>query len=352
MSKNQDNVYESLLHELQQGKYRSVYFLHGDEPYFVDVLADYFEKKSIPEADRSFNQTILYGRDTDLGSVISLSKRFPMMAARQLVMVKEAQDLKDLDKKIKTKVGDKEVAFNPLEEYLKSPVPSTILVFCHKDKLDGKKSISKVLTNAGALFELKSIPEYQLADWISSYCRSRKIQIQESACVLLSQHIGNNISRIANELDKILINLSSGETISEAHISKYVGISKEYNVFEWQNAIGRKDLAKALTISQYFASNPKEHPFQRNIVQLFGYFSKLLILKSYPKASEDELSRVLQVRNFQVRDYVRAGQHYSDRKLVQIIGFIRDADMASKGYNTSALDDGEIMKELLVKIMI
>ncbi|MDX2191409.1 MAG: DNA polymerase III subunit delta [Bacteroidota bacterium] len=343
---------EEILKELKSGKTWPIIFLQGEEPYYIDLISSYIEKHLLSEADKGFNQTVLYGKDVDINTVITNAKRFPMMAPKQLVLVKEANELKDIDKVIKNKIGGKEIEFIPLLEYAKNPLDSTILVFAYKYKtLDGRKPLPKVIEEKGLLFTSKGLYDDKLPAWITSVCSSKGHTIAENASRLLAECVGNNLSRLSNEIDKIIINLKEKTTITEDIVHKYVGISKEYNVFELQNALSRKDVLKCNKIIQYFSENKKDNLLPLVLGSLFTYFTKILLIKSNKPKDEFEASKVVGVPPFIAKEYLMASKNYSDEKVLSFFSYLREADMRSKGVDSGSMDDYEIMKELIFKIL-
>lgn len=352
MAKSNSISFDGILADLKSKRFASLYFLQGDEPYYIDQISDYIEKHALPDGEKGFNQTVIYGKDTDINSIITAAKRFPMMAEKQVVIVKEAQEVKDLDKEVKNKIGGKEVAFYPLEEYAKKPLPSTILVFCYKYKtLDGRKPIAKTIDESGLLFTSKGLYDNQVPEWIQKNIVSKGHSVSEKATQLLTEFVGNNLSRLDNEINKILSNFTGKITVSEEHVLQFVGVSKEYNIFELQSSLAKRDILKSNKIVNYFSENTKEHPIQQLLANLFGYFSKLLLVKTANATNEADAARVLGLPPFIAKEYIIASRNYPDVKLLQIFSYIREADMRSKGYETSMVDEGEIMKELVFKIL-
>lgn len=334
---------ESVIKDLKSNKYAPVYFLQGEEPYYIDFISDYIEKNCLQEFEKSFNQTILYGKDVNMNTIMQNAKKFPMMADRQVVIVKEAQEISDLGKE----AGDKQ-----LDAYVKSPLASTVLVFCHKYKsLDARKAISKTLDKFAVVVNSKKLYDNQLPDWVSSYFSQKGFKINPKAALLLSENIGNNLDRLANESDKLLINLKDKVEIDENLIEKYVGISKEFNVFELQKALVKKDVYKANLIINYFEANPKNNPVIPIIVVLFNFFSKLLLVHAAEDKSEGNLSKLLQVNPFFVKDYLFGAKAYPLNKTMNIIHFLREADLRAKGVDTANISEGQILKELVFKIL-
>lgn len=333
---------EAIVKELKAGKYAPIYFLQGDEPYYIDLISDYVEKHCVQPHERSFNQTILYGKDAKISDVLSHARRFPMMAERQVVIVKEAQEIADLGKEN----GDK-----MLEAYLSHPLPSTVLVFCHKNKtLDGRKALAKSIDKKAILVTTSKIRDYQLGDWIQKYCGEHQIKITPKAVTLLADHIGNDLQRISNEVSKILINLKDKKEINEDLVEKYVGISKEFNIFELQKALVAKDQYKVHQIVHYFAANPKDNPIQPNLAALFSFFMKVLLVHGSVDKSEGNLARVLQLPPFIIKEYLSAAKVFPLHKTKNILHYLHEADLKSKGIDSGSLKDGELLKDLAFKI--
>lgn len=348
--------YTDILLDLKRKLYKPVYFLHGEEPYFIDEISDYIEKNVLDETEKGFNQTVLYGKDTDLSSVISLAKGFPMMGERQVIVVKEAQTLKEFARKSaeegdepkEKKGGDK----NPLAAYLDNPQPSTILVFCHKyKKIDSRTSLAKQIAKQAVLFESKKLYEDKIPNWISSYLKDQKRNITPQAAALLGQYLGNDLAKIVNELNKLAITLPEGTEILPDHIQNNIGISKDFNVFELQDALAKKDVLRANRIAQYFAANPKDNPLVLTTASLYGYFQKILLYHFTPDKSRGSIASALGVNPFFVSGYETAARNYNTGKLKNIFSYLRECDAKSKGVDNVSTEDGELLKELVFKIL-
>lgn len=340
--------YEQILADLKNKVFHPVYFLAGEEPYFIDSIASYIEKNVLDESEKEFNQTILYGRDLKTEDIISHAKRFPMMSNYQVVIVKEAQEIKDLIGKAKAKDNDE----SPLISYLKNPQKSTLLVFCYKyKKLDMRTSIGKILSSKSVFLDSKPLYDNKIPDWINSYLKQHRYSVQPAAAALLTEYLGNNLSKISNELDKLMINVPQGTEISVEHIQSNIGISKEYNPFELQNAIGQKDILKANRIVQYFASNPKEYSPIMVISSLNGYFNKLLSYHLLEDKSRNTAAAALGVNPFFMPDYERAARNYNLNKVRHIFHYLHEYDLKSKGFESGNIKEGELLKELLFKIL-
>lgn len=332
-----------ILNDLKKKEYAPIYFLQGEEPFYIDQISNYIEENVISEADKGFNQTIMYGKDCSMIQVLGNAKRFPMMAEKQLVLVKEAQYLQDF----KTEAGR-----DMLEAYCKNPVPSTILVFCHKyTNLNGTFKLSKVLKKESVLLTTKAIRDYQLPGWIKSYMDSKGIKATEKAIQLLADHIGTNLERLTNEINKLLINVDESTVIDDLHIDKYVGINKDYNVFELQKAIIFKDAVKANRIVKYFGANPKEHHPIPIIALLYGFFARVLKAHMATDKSQKGLTTYLKVSPYAVKDYMAAARNYSTGKVLQNIGFLHKADLVVKGVESSQIKEGVILKQLVFELL-
>ncbi|HXB41993.1 MAG TPA: DNA polymerase III subunit delta [Bacteroidia bacterium] len=348
--------YNDILLDLKRKLYKPVYFLHGEEPYFIDEISDYIEKNVLEESQKGFNQTVLYGKDSDLSTIIGLAKGFPMMGEKQVIIVKEAQTLKEFarkgadegDEPKEKKGGDK----NPLAAYLENPQPLSILVFCHKyKKLDSRTSLAKTIAKQAVLFESKKLYDDKIPSWITSYLKDKKYNITPSAAALLAQHLGNDLSKIVNELGKLFVSLPEGTEILPDHIQQNIGISKDFNVFELQDALAKKDVLRANRIVQYFAANPKDNPLVLTTASLYGYFHKILLYHFAPDKSRGSIAAALGVNPFFVSGYESAARNYNTGKLKNIFSHLRECDVRSKGVDNVSVEDGDLLKELVFKIL-
>lgn len=342
--------FNQILADLKNKVYKPIYFLMGDEPYFIDMIADYIEQQVLNESEKEFNQSILYGKDVNTAEVIAAAKRFPMMCEHQVVIIKEAQNIRDLvgkadeDKKDKTK--------HPFAVYIENPQQSTILVICYKYKsIDKRTSLAKLIDKHAVLFESKKIYDNQIPDWINNYLKGKEYTIGPKASALLSEYLGTNLSKVANELDKLMINLPLKSEITAELIQTNIGISKDYNVFELQTAIGKKETLKVNRIINFFAANEKEHPMIMIVISLYGYFCKLLNYHFITDKSKGSIASALGVHPFFVGDYERAAKNFSVGKLKSIFSFLREYDLKSKGVDRGSASEGELMKELVFKIL-
>ena len=334
-----------IIKDINNKKYKPLYLLHGEEPYYIDLIGNHVEHKLLSDAERGFNQTVLYGKDTDVMTVLNASKRFPMMADYQVVLVKEAQDMKwgsdDADKK----------TINPLLAYLENPLKSTILVFCYKyGKFDKRKKTYKAIEKNGLIFESASLYDNKIPAWVEGFLSEKGYPVNQQAALLLSEYLGNDLSKIANELEKLMLNVKQGQEITLKHIHDNIGISKEYNVFELQTALIKKDVFKANQIINYFEANPKANPFVLVLGNLNNFFSKVLVYHYVKDKSPQNLARELGVNPYFLKDYEQAVRGYNYAKTVQIISYLREYDLKSKGVDSTS-DDGGLMKELVFKIL-
>jgi DNA polymerase-3 subunit delta len=325
-----------IVNDIKQGNLKPIYFFMGEEPYYIDKLTDYIEDNVLAEEDKGFNQMVLYGKDVTIEDIIGNAKRYPMMADRQVVIVKEAQELsRTIDK---------------LESYAENPQPSTVLVFAYKYKtLDKRKKITKLLAKAGVVFESKKLYENQVGDWIKRVLSGKGYTIEPKAAAMLVEFLGNDLGKINNELEKLAIILPQGSTITPKIIEDNIGISKDYNVFELRKAIGEKDQLKAYKIADYFANNPKDNPLVLTVGLVFGFFSQLLQYHGLKDKSPANAAKMLRVNPYFVKDYDIALRNYPMRKVSTIVGALRDIDVKSKGVGAN-VSQADLMRELLVKI--
>ena len=336
---------DDILKDLKNRKYKPLYLLHGDEPYFIDQVSNFAEHQLLPEAEKGFNQTVLYGKDTDIMTVLNAAKRYPMMADYQVVLVKEAQDMKwgrdDDDKK----------SINPLLNYLENPLPSTILVFCYKyGKFDKRKKTYKAIEKKGVIFESAPLYDSKIPGWIESFVTGKGYQVNPQASAMLAEYLGNDLSKIANEMEKLMLNVPAGQMITMQHVQDNIGISKEYNVFELQSALSRKDPFKVNQIINYFEANPKANPIVLVLGNLNNFFSKVLLYHYAKDRSPQSLARELGVSPYFIKDYELAARNYNYAKSMQVISLLREYDLKSKGVDSNA-GNGELMKELMFKIL-
>ena len=328
---------KQLIEELKTGQYKPVYLLTGEENYYIDLVSDYFEKEVISPDFRDFDQTVVYGRETDMKTVISLAKRYPMMSPVQLVLVKEAQDIAK--------------EWELLADYLDHPQPQTVLVFCYRHKkMDKRTKVYKAISTKGVVYEKERLRDYEVPDWIARVVSQQGYQITQKGAVLIAESLGNDLGKIANELSKVYISVPKGAVINEDIIESNIGISKDYNVFELQNAIGRRDVAQCMRIVNHFAANPKENPIQMLLPLLYGYFIKVMLFHQEP--DKRKAMAVMKVNQFFMKDYETAARNYTLGKLASCIGYLYETDLRCKGVrNSGSVSDGELLKELVFKII-
>ncbi len=332
------NEVTHLINDIKNGNYKPIYFLMGEEPYYIDKISEYIENNVLDESEKGFNQVVMYGRDVSIDEIVSSAKRFPMMAEHQVIIVKEAQDLsRTIDK---------------IEAYANQPQPSTILVFNYKyKKLDKRKKAYKAISKNGVLFESKKLYENQVADWIRKVLGGKKYNIEPKAAQMLVEFLGTDLSKISNELEKLVSVLPAETIINAQHIEENIGISKDFNNFELRKAVGQKDIVKANRIINYFAQNPKNNPLVMTISLLNSFFTQLLMYHGLKDKSKASVAKNLGVNPYFVDDYVTAARNYPMRKVSQVIALLRDADMKSKGVGGNALSQSDILKELLFMIL-
>lgn len=348
-----------ILTDLKRRIFKPVYFLSGEEPYYIDVISDYIEKQVLDESEQEFNQTVLYGKESDMNTIISAAKRFPMMSEYQVVIIKEAQHLKEFSKSSGSEDEDDEPSTkkttgspNILSAYLQQPQASTILVFCYKYKtLDKRSTTYKSLQKNHVFLETKKLYDNQLPDWITNFVQEKKFKINPKAAFLLAECLGNDLSKITNEVEKLTINLKEGDEISPESVQDNIGISKEFNVFELQDALAKKDILKANRIVNYFSANEKEHPAVMTLSSLYGYFTKILLYHFSPDKSKFALAQALGVNPFFVDGYAKAAHNYGTAKLKAIFSYLKEYDLKTKGVDNSGVSNGELLKELVFKIL-
>jgi DNA polymerase-3 subunit delta len=335
--------FDSIYNDLGNNSYAPFYFFQGDEPYFIDVLSDYIEQHALPEEQKGFNQMVLYGKDVKVNEVLSQARRFPMMSDRQVVLVKEAQEISDLRNKSGQQL---------LENYLENPVPSTILVFCHKYKnLDGRSALAKRIDQKAILFTSKKLYDNQVPHWVTQYFQNKGFDPDPKVPFMVAGFIGNDLERIAHEIDKMLINFTDPIKITPEHVEKFIGLSKEFNAFELQNAIAHNEHYKAFQITQYFAANPRNAPIIPVVAVLFSFFSKLLILHSSEDKSDKALSSKMKVNVYFLNDYKTAAGFYGLQKTLANIKRLKEADLRLKGIGSN-MKDNEILKELVYHLLV
>mgnify|MGYP003485982424 CR=1 FL=1 len=323
--------------DIKAGNIKPIYFFMGEEPYYIDKLTDFIQENILQEHERDFNQTIIYGRDTTIEEVVSNAKRYPMMADRQVVIVREAQEL--------SRYIDK------LESYVENPQPTTVLVFAYKYKtLDKRKRVTKLLEKFGVVFESKKLYDNQVGDWIKRVLSGQGYSIEPKASLILVEFLGTDLSKISNELDKLKIILPKGHTITAKDIEENIGFSKDFNNFELRSALGEKNQLKSYQIVDYFAQNPKDNPLVVTTAMVFSYFSQLLQYHGLKDKSKFNVAKELKINPFFVKDYELAARNYPMRKVSAIVGTLRDIDVKSKGVGAASMTQHDLLKEMLINI--
>lgn len=330
--------FQKILADLKNKKYGTVYFLEGEEPYYIDVVSDYILEHVLTESEKSFNQTLLYGKDITLDTILTAARRYPMMAERQVIVVREAQNIRDIDE---------------LASYVEKPAPSTLLVLCYKYKtIDKRKKLYKAIQKNGVYMESKPLYENQIPNWIVDYLKKQQLGIEPKAVQMITDHIGNNLQRIVNELDKVIFPAIPGTSITVDDVEKNIGISKEYNAFEFQKALGSKDLYKANKIVNYLIENEKSNSIQMIVGILIAYFRKILAYHTLGnKNNQSEVAQKLGISPFFINDYFTAGRNYPLQKAVLVISLLREYDLRSKGARGGTTENGELLRELTYKIL-
>ena len=330
-------TYEQILSEIHKKNFAPVYFLTGDEPYFIDMISDTIENEALDEADRAFNQIVVYGRDVDVETIANHARSFPMMGDRMVVIVKEAQDVKNLEN---------------FEPYLDTIPDTTLLVFVYKyKKFDKRKALAKKIDKKGVWFESKALRDYNIPGWIQSYLKGEGYSITPKATQMLADFLGTDLHKIANELKKLIITLPKNKSIDDADVERNIGISKDYNVFELQNAIGSRDVLKANRIVNYFGDNGKDNPLLVTAINLYSFFTKVMKLHCTQDKSQGNLAAVLGVNPYFVKDYQLAARNYPPQTCIRNISILREFDMKSKGYESGDVSEKDLYREMIFKLM-
>ncbi|MDO4764119.1 MAG: DNA polymerase III subunit delta [Flavobacteriaceae bacterium] len=332
---------ENILKSIKNKAFLPIYFFHGKEAYYIDLLVKALENNVLTEDEKAFNQTIVYGKDTNYDSIISLAKQFPMMGEYQLIIVKEAQDLKLNDEYQKIFLN-----------YIENPVNSTILVFAHKhDNVNMQKKFAKLLDKKKMLFLSEPVKDYKLAQWIQGECQKMGLKITPNIPQLLAEYIGNDLSRIVNELQKIKFILKDGEVVDEKLIEKHIGISKEYNVFELQKALGTRNATSAMKITHYISKNQKSNPLVMIISNLYTFYSNVILCHTLRGQSDDNIASELKINPFFVKDFKLASQNYPLKHATRAISILREYDLKSKGLGANQTEEAELLKEMVYKLL-
>lgn len=331
-----------ILQEIRQKKPAPVYFLQGEETYFIDLIANTLADEFLDESQKSFNQVLLYGGETNVNTVLGNARRFPMMSDFQVVIVREAQELSDLYKEPQSGL---------LLEYFKKPVPSTVLLICHKHKtLDKRKEFGKRAEQSGVVTTFKKMPDYKLAEFISGYVKSKGCRMDEGAAQVLAEYTGNDLNRLTHEADKLLIGHPEGFLIRADQVMAEAGISREFNIFELQKAVATRNAAKVYTIVRYFQSNPKKNPAIPNIAFLYSFFIKLLMASGLPDKSASSLASQLRVPPMAANEYLTALRHFNPDRIRENIRLLKEADLRVKGFASNE-DEGEVLQEVLFRLI-
>jgi DNA polymerase-3 subunit delta len=329
--------YDQILSDIHKKNFAPVYFLTGDEPYFIDMISDTIENEALDEADRAFNQIVLYGRDVDVETIANHARSFPMMGERMVVIVKEAQDVKNLEE---------------FEKYLDTIPETTLLVFAYKyKKFDKRKTLAKKIDKKGVWFESKKLYDSNIPGWIQNYLKGEGYSITPKANQMLADYLGTDLHKIANELKKLIIALPKKKSIDDADVERNIGISKDYNGFELQNAIGSRDVLKANRIVNYFGDNGKDNPLLVTVITLYGYFTKLIKLHTTQDKSQGNLASVLGVNPFFVKDYLAAARNYPPATCIRCISILREFDLKAKGYESGDVSEKDLYREMIFKLM-
>lgn len=331
-------TYEQIIKEIKCKTYRPVYFLMGEEPYFIDSISDAIESTVLDEADKAFNQVVLYGKDVSVHDIVTQARNYPMMGNYLVIIVKEAQDVKNIE---------------TMEPFLDMIPQTTVLVINYKyKKLDKRQKFAKTLDKKFALFESKKLYDNDIPNWIVNYLKNRNYRISQKACQMLADFIGNDLHKIKNELEKLIVAVPKKKEIDDNDIEYNIGISKDFNIFELQKAISYGNFAKAVQIVNYFGDNPKDNPLIASVIILYGYYCKILKLHYSPDKSRTGAASIIGVSSYFVNDYFEAARRYSIKKCVENIAILREFDLKSKGYNVGDTDQKELYREMIYKLMM
>ena len=335
--------HREIIREVKARKFQPIYLLHGEEPFFIDEITKAIKDYAVDESSKDFNETILYGRDVELSDVLAAARRFPMMSERQLVLIKEAQDLKCWRRK-------DELA--QLEAYAEKPVGSTVLVLAFMNKkIDGRLKAVKSLSNSGVLFHSEKVRDYKLPSWIQLYSRDEGLDVEPKAVQILADYLGNDLRKVCNELTKLKLVMKGEAKVTSEDIEKHIGISKEYNIFELQKALGTKNLEKASRIVNHFEANPKKTPMAMIAPILLSYFNRIFVYHCLKDISQNAAAKAMSCSPYAVKEYASAARLYSPVKVARIFGYLRDADRKSKGQGNATTTDGMLLRELVFKIL-
>lgn len=331
-------TYEQIISDLHRKSYSPIYLLMGDEAYYIDQITDYIQNEILDESQKEFDMTVVYGKDTEMTTIVNAAKRYPMLSPYQVVIVKEAQMIKD---------------WETLQYYIQKPLSTTILVFAYKyGTPDKRKKWVLDISKTGVVFESQKLRDYEMSGWINKYLRTKNVTADEKAVVMLTEFLGTDLSKVVNEIDKLLLTMpANSNRITPEHIEKNIGISKDFNIFELQTALINKDIVKANRIIRYFADNKKSNPMVVVLSQLFNYFSNIMLYHYLPDKSQSAVASELKINPYFVKDYQKAAQTFGAWKTMNIISLIRETDARGKGIESNGVDDGELLKELIYKIL-
>lgn len=332
---------ELIFKNIKNREFLPIYFFHGEEAYFIDIAVKALENEVLTEDEKAFNQTVVYGKDINYNDILALARQYPMMGDKQLIIVKEAQDLKLNENETKI-----------LENYAENPVESTILVFAHKHKkVDSRKKVFKTLQTKKMLFHSEPIKDYNLAKWIDDEAKNLEIKLAPGISQLLADYLGNDLSRIANELNKMKLVLKNGEVLDGKLVETHIGISKEFNVFELQKALGKKDANNAFKIAYFMGKNPKTNPIVMTIGNLYNYFSNVIVYHTLANQSPQAIASEMGVNPFFIKDYAESARLFTLKHATRTISILREIDLKSKGLGAVNMDDSELLKEMVYKIL-
>lgn len=328
---------EKILADLRKRNFKPVYWLEGDEEYFIDQVIQFAEHQILTEAEAGFNLSVFYGRDAAWADVINACRKYPMFSDLQVVILKEAQDMKQVEK---------------LEGYVEKPLSSTLFFVGYKNKkVDGRTKLAKLIKEKAVLLTTKKLYDNELPEWISNLVASKSLSISNKAVLMLKDHIGNDLSRLNNEIDKLALNLGARKNITEDDIENFVGVSKEFNVFELQHAIAGKDLYKAMRIIQYFEANPKAGPMQLILPSLYNYFSKVQMIYGVPSRDDKSIAAAIGVNPFFVKDYLQTAVKFSSGEVEKVILLLHQYNLRGLGVNDAGTSDAMLLKEMVVKMI-
>ncbi len=337
MRKNYNLTFEKIIESIDKKQFSPIYLLHGEEAFFIDKIVDAIQEGALSNQERDFNQSIFYGKDANAQSIINTARQYPMMAAKRVVILREAQQMKTL---------------TDLLSYVQNPVESTILVMAYKGKkLDMRTAFAKQIKKNALIFESKKLYENKVGTWIKNYAKTKGMNMSNDACGLMTVLLGTELSKIDNELDKLKIAVGGKDQIELIDVKNNIGLSREYNVYELNNALGAKDVAKVFRIMDIFSTNPTQYPLIYIIITLYGYFTKVLIVAENIRKTDIELSKLAKFNSFFAKDYRNAARNYSRSKLIDIIGILQEYDLKAKGINVRSVSSIELMKEMVLKIL-